>query len=96
MGMLQHSEKVIGCDILVFSDCHLSRTRANIFSGSTGAYVFRLFGRQASYHIKGRIEYQRTGPYFDMMRSFATAENPTFGAVVLHADEVYRGDDRLV
>jgi len=77
-------------DALLLADNYFDKTRANILSGSPGAVVF-LTKEGASYQVKGRIEYETSGPAFDELKGWLPDPErfPGRAAALLHVEEAY-------
>ncbi len=87
--------RLVGEDTLVVADNYFKKTRANIRAGSPGSLLFITKGGD-SYQIKGRIEYQTSGPLFDDMKKWNPAQHPGRAAAILRVRRVFRGAERLV
>jgi predicted pyridoxine 5'-phosphate oxidase superfamily flavin-nucleotide-binding protein len=83
-----------GDDTVVIADNYFAKTRANIFAGSRGSFVF-LTKERRSYQLKGRFEYLTEGPVFDEMKCWNPTRHPGVAAAALRVDEVYSGAERL-
>ncbi len=81
-------------DRFVLVDNFFNKTRANIASGSEGAFVF-ITAEGKSFQIKGRLERLTSGPIYDDMKTWNPERLPGEAAVVLHVQEVYSGAEKL-
>ncbi len=79
---------------IVVADNYFSKTRENILGGSPGAVLF-ITGDNKAYQVKGRIEYHRSGPSFDFMKSWNPKQHPGHAAAVLVPEAVYSGAKKL-
>jgi len=78
---------------LIVADNFFSKTRANIDGGSKGAILFITKGG-TSYQVKGSIEYDAVGAYYQDMKAW-NGERPGHAAAVLCVEEVYSGAQKL-
>ncbi|MGZ0655253.1 pyridoxamine 5'-phosphate oxidase family protein [Coraliomargarita sp. W4R53] len=79
---------------IVIANNYLSKTKANILSGSKASLVF-LTKERRSYQIKGSIEYAERGPLFDFMKSVNVPGYPGHAAVAIKVESVYSGAEKL-
>ena len=80
---------------LVMADNAMSKTRANIDAGSSGALVFLAQPRRA-YQLKGSLSYHADGPVFEAMKhGWLDDSYPGRGAVLMEIREIYAGADRV-
>jgi len=83
-------------ETIVISDNYLNKTKMNLESNPQMALNGWAEGK--SFQVKGRVEYQTSGPLYDRVRSMATSGQRQFpgkAAVVVHVEEVYRGAEKL-
>jgi uncharacterized protein len=80
-------------DHLVVADNYFSKTKANIQEGSKGSLLF-ITKEGKSYQIKGSIDYDTDGAYYQDMKCW-NGERPGHAAAVLCVEEIYSGSDRL-
>ncbi len=66
---------------------------ASIDAGSKGAILFITKGG-TSYQVKGSIEYDSAGAYYQDMKAW-NGERPGHAAAVLCVEEVYSGAQKL-
>jgi len=91
----------VGCvskfseDKLVVADNFFNKTRANILAGSKGSLLF-ITGEGKAYQVKGSIDYEKSGPIFDAMKSGLNPKLPGHAAAVLNVEEVYNGAEKLL
>jgi hypothetical protein len=78
---------------LIVADNFFSKTRVNIDAGSKGALLFITKGGK-SYQVKGSIEYDTVGAYYEDMKCW-NGERPGHAAAVLCVEEVYSGAQKL-
>lgn len=82
-------------EAFVVADNYFDKTRENIFAGSKGALLF-ITKDNKSFQVKGTIEYHRSGPVFDDMKTWNPPKHPGHGAALLKVEEVYSGSDKLL
>lgn len=78
---------------LIVADNFFDKTRANIKAGSQGSILF-LTNEGKSYQVKGEIEYDTSGKYYEDMKCW-NGERPGHAAAVLCVTEVYSGSEKL-
>ena len=78
---------------LIVADNFFDKTRANIKAGSKGTILF-LTNEGKSYQVKGDIDYDTDGAYYEDMKSW-NGERPGHAAAVLCVTEVYSGSEKL-
>ena len=83
-----------GNDKIVIADNFFHKTRANILAGSKAALLF-ITKDNASYQIKGTLEYLTSGEIFDDMKTWLDPKLPGHAAAVLHVEQVYSGATQL-
>jgi predicted pyridoxine 5'-phosphate oxidase superfamily flavin-nucleotide-binding protein len=79
---------------IVIAENYLNKTKANILSGSRASLVFLTKSRK-SYQIKGSIEYTKSGPLFEFMKTVNIPGYPGHAAVALKVESVYSGAEKL-
>ncbi len=79
---------------IAVADNYFDKTKANIDTHSKASVLFITAGHK-SYQVKGDIEYHESGPLYEEMLTWATPKHPRKGVVVVNADEVYRGAEKL-
>jgi hypothetical protein len=87
--------RIVDDDKIAVVDNYFVKTRANILAGSSGSLLFITDGMK-TYQVKGRLEYLTSGDLFDEMRQAVDAKHPRAAVVLLHADEVYSGAEKVV
>jgi len=82
-------------ETLVVADNYFDKTRQNIFAGSKGTILF-ITPDKKSFQIKGDIEYHKSGPVFDDMKSWNPTKHPGHGTAALKIREVYSGAEKIL
>ncbi|OQY25492.1 MAG: pyridoxamine 5-phosphate oxidase [Desulfobacteraceae bacterium 4572_35.2] len=88
----------VSCDgdnRFIIADNYFEKTRTNIQSGSSGTFLF-ITDKDKAYQIKGRIEYQQSGPLFDDMKQWNPEKHPGHAAVAVVAEEIYSGAEKII
>jgi hypothetical protein len=80
--------------LIVIADNFFGKTRGNIESTHRGSLLFMTDDMKA-YQIKGHIELQKSGEYFDDMKQWLEDRFPGEAAAVLRFDQVYEGSTKL-
>ncbi|MGM0432099.1 MAG: pyridoxamine 5'-phosphate oxidase family protein [Spirochaetota bacterium] len=81
-------------ELVVIADNYFSKTKQNIEQGSPASVLF-ITGEGKAYQIKGKVEYYKTGTYYDFMKSWNPKEHPGHGALVITPQEIYKGKKKL-
>lgn len=89
------SARLHGDDRIVVADNYMVKTLQNIRSGSKGSVLF-ISREKKSFQVKGPIEYLESGEIYEAMKAWNPTKHPGRAAVVVHAQEVYSGSERLV
>lgn len=79
---------------IVIADNYFSKTRENIFNGSSGSVLF-ITNDNKAFQIKGHVEYHRDGTLFDFMKCWNPEKHPGHAAAVLIPESVYSGAKKL-
>ncbi|MFC1676038.1 pyridoxamine 5'-phosphate oxidase family protein [Planctomycetota bacterium] len=79
---------------IVIIDNYFNKTRANISTGSKGAFLF-ITKEGKAYQVKGSIDYQTSGEIYDDMIKWSDSKHPRVAAAVLNVEEVYTGAEKL-
>ena len=72
----------------LIADIALEKTRANIEQNKKGSLLF-LTSDYESFQIKGALEYQKSGEYFDQLEKWIENEVPLEGAVILSVESIF-------
>jgi uncharacterized protein len=75
-------------------DNYFTKTKSNIDYSCKVAVLFISKERKA-YQLKGRIDYFDSGLIFNEMLSWADSKHPRKGVVVLNAEEIFKGKEKL-
>ena len=76
-------------------DNYFNKTKQNIDSCSKVSVLFITKGHK-SYQVKGSFEYHNRRGVYNEMLSWADPKHPRKGVVIVNAQEVYKGGERLV
>ena len=82
----------------VVANNFFNKTKANIMTGSKASLLFITkgeIGKQKSYQIKGTIEFQTEGKFFEDMKKWNPPKLPGHSAAVLTVEEIFSGAEKL-
>ncbi|MGE4453317.1 MAG: pyridoxamine 5'-phosphate oxidase family protein [Sphaerochaeta sp.] len=79
---------------IVIANNYFDKTKQNIDTGTKASVLF-ITEEGKSYQLKGEVSYHTEGAYYDFMKAFNPTKHPGHGAVVLHAQEGYSGQEKL-
>jgi len=79
---------------IVIADNYFDKTRANIQATGVASVLF-ITRDGRSYQLKGTVGYHTEGHFYDFMKEVTPPKYPGHAAVVLQADEIYKGSQRL-
>lgn len=82
-------------ETIVVADNYFDKTRKNILSGSRGSVLF-ITADNKSFQLKGTIEYHKSGPVFDDMKSWNPTQHPGHAATELKVETVFSGSEQIV
>jgi predicted pyridoxine 5'-phosphate oxidase superfamily flavin-nucleotide-binding protein len=82
-------------ETIVVADNYFDKTQKNIFAGSKGSILFITVDNKA-FQVKGTIEYYKSGPVFENMKSWNPSQHPGNGAAALKVEEVFSGAERIL
>ena len=80
---------------IAVADNYFNKTAANIRERKYAVVLF-LTESGISYQIKGTVEYYTEGPRYREMLAWAKPEHPRKGVLLVNAEQVFRGGERLV
>jgi len=83
-------------ETLVVADNFLHKTKANLLENPQIALNGWAAGK--SYQLKGRVEFQTSGPLYERVHTMATSGQrplPGKSAVVVHVEEAYKGAEKV-
>ncbi len=79
---------------IVIANNYFDKTKQNIDTGTKASVLF-ITEEGNSYQLKGDVSYHTEGVYYDFMKAFNSVEHPGHGALVLHAQDGYSGQEKL-
>ncbi len=79
---------------IVIANNYFDKTKQNIDTGTKASVLF-ITEEGKSYQLKGEVSYHTEGAYYDFMKAFNPVEHPGHGALVLHAQEGFSGQEQL-
>ena len=79
---------------LIVADNFFHKTRANLKAGSPASLLF-ITGEGKAYQVKGSVEYDTEGEYYQDMKTW-NGERPGHAAAVLYVEEIYSGAEQLL
>ncbi len=80
---------------IVIADNYFYKTKQNIQAGTKAGVLF-ITEEGKSFQLKGTVSYHTEGPYFTFMKAFNPTQHPGHGALVLHVQEAYSGNQSLL
>ena len=82
-------------EIFLIADIALEKTRANVLENNKGSLLFLTVDYE-SFQIKGSLEYQKSGEYFDKLVEWIDNEVPLEGAVILNVESIFCDGNLLI
>ncbi|WP_319756644.1 pyridoxamine 5'-phosphate oxidase family protein [uncultured Sphaerochaeta sp.] len=79
---------------IVIANNYFDKTKHNIDMGTKASVLF-ITEEGKSYQLKGEVSYHTEGAYYDFMKAFNPVKHPGHGALVLHAQAGFSGQEQL-
>lgn len=79
---------------IVIADNYFNKTKQNI-SPECHAVVLFITSDGQAIQVKGTLDYETSGPYFDFMKSWNPEQHPGHAAAVLSVHHIYSGSEEL-